>query len=126
VLDQIANGNSGFVTDFQGNVPGNTAEDRQYIMGYYVLDRLPALHELGHLRNSMFQLWLQEKSIDKAQANYKIACLCKLFRLSDYLTCLTADSDLMQDSREWKRQTARQDMFRVDLMTSSLASSVGF
>src|SRR5689334_14791886 len=60
------------------------------------------------------------------EANYKIACLCKFFRLSDHLTCLTADWDLMQDSREQKRQTARQDMFRVDLMTSSLAPSVGF
>ena len=47
VLDQIANGNSGFVTDFQKNVPGNTDQDLQSVMGYYLLDRLPALHELG-------------------------------------------------------------------------------
>ncbi len=47
VLDQIANGNSGFVTDFQRNVPGNTQADRQNIMGYYLLGRLPALHELA-------------------------------------------------------------------------------
>jgi phospholipase C len=47
VLDQIADGNSGFVTDFQKNVKNNTAQDRQYVMGYYVLGRLPALHELG-------------------------------------------------------------------------------
>lgn len=47
VLDQIANGNSGFVMDFEKNVPGNTAQDRQFVMGYYLLDRLPALHELA-------------------------------------------------------------------------------
>jgi phospholipase C len=47
VLDQIANGNSGFVTDFEKNVPGNTPQDRQFVMGYYLLDRLPALHELA-------------------------------------------------------------------------------
>ena len=47
VLDQIANGNSGFITDFEKNVSGSAAEDRQNVMGYYLLDRLPALHELG-------------------------------------------------------------------------------
>lgn len=47
VLDQIANGNSGFVADFQNNWVGNTAEDRQYVMGYYLNGRLPALHDLG-------------------------------------------------------------------------------
>jgi phospholipase C len=47
VMDQIAGGNSGFVSDFQKNQKGDTAEDRQYVMGYYVMDRLPALHELG-------------------------------------------------------------------------------
>src|ERR1700732_2581440 len=47
VLEQIANGNSGFITDFEKNVPGNTAVDRQFVMGYYLLDRLPALHELA-------------------------------------------------------------------------------
>ena len=47
VMDQIASGNSGFVSDFQKNQKGDTAEDRQYVMGYYVMDRLPALHELG-------------------------------------------------------------------------------
>jgi phospholipase C len=47
VLDQIANGNSGFITDFENNVPGNAASDRQSVMGYYLLDRLPALHELA-------------------------------------------------------------------------------
>ena len=47
VLDQMANGNSGFVTNFEKNVPGNTAKDRQFVMGYYLLDRLPALHALA-------------------------------------------------------------------------------
>ena len=47
VMDQIANENSGFVTDFQKNLEGNTAEDRQNVMGYYLMGRLPALHELG-------------------------------------------------------------------------------
>jgi phospholipase C len=47
VLDQIANGNSGFITDFEKNVPASTADDRQFVMGYYLLDRLPALHELA-------------------------------------------------------------------------------
>jgi len=47
VLEQIANGNSSFITDFQKNVPGNTQADRQNIMGYYLLGRLPALHELA-------------------------------------------------------------------------------
>jgi phospholipase C len=47
VLDQIANGNSGFVTDYQRNVKNTTPQDRQYIMGYYPLGRLPALHALG-------------------------------------------------------------------------------
>jgi phospholipase C len=46
-LDQIANQNSGFITDFQKNVSGNTATDRQNIMGYYLLGRLPALHDLA-------------------------------------------------------------------------------
>jgi len=44
---QLADGNSGFVKDFQKNLKGNTAEDRKCIMGYYLLDRLPALHTLG-------------------------------------------------------------------------------
>jgi len=47
VLDQIANHNSGFVTDFEKNVPETQPIDRQYVMGYYLLDRLPALHELA-------------------------------------------------------------------------------
>ncbi len=47
VLDQIANGNSGFVTDYERNVKRVTEEDMGYLMGYYALGRLPALHELG-------------------------------------------------------------------------------
>jgi phospholipase C len=47
VLQQIVNGNSGFITEFENTVPGSTEQDRQYVMGYYLLDRLPALHELG-------------------------------------------------------------------------------
>lgn len=47
VLTQIANANSGFVKDYQTNVKGNTAEDRQDIMGYYAPDFLHALYELG-------------------------------------------------------------------------------
>jgi len=47
VLEQIANGNSGFVTDFQKNVSGNTPTDRQNAMGYYLFGRLPALHQLA-------------------------------------------------------------------------------
>jgi phospholipase C len=47
VLVQLSNGNTGFVRDYQHNVPLTTADDRQNVMGYYVLDRLPALHQLG-------------------------------------------------------------------------------
>jgi phospholipase C len=47
VLEQIANRNSGFITEFEKSVPGSTAQDRQSVMGYYLLDRLPALHQLG-------------------------------------------------------------------------------
>lgn len=43
VLAQIANANSGFVRDYQSNVSGTTAEDRHNLIGYYALDRLPAL-----------------------------------------------------------------------------------
>jgi phospholipase C len=46
-LDQIANGNSAFVADYQKNVKGNTVQDRQYVMGYYLMGRLPALHALA-------------------------------------------------------------------------------
>ena len=47
VLDQIANGSSGFVTDFQKNVSEDSLQGRQNIMGYYLFGRLPALHQLA-------------------------------------------------------------------------------
>jgi phospholipase C len=47
VLDQLAGGNAGFVRDYERNVPGVTADDKRNLMGYYLLDRLPALHQLG-------------------------------------------------------------------------------
>ena len=48
VLDQIENGNSGFVTNYQSNVKGTTVQNLQFIMGYYLVGRLPALHSLAH------------------------------------------------------------------------------
>src|SRR5258708_35036808 len=47
VLAQIKDANSGFVTDYQRNVPGTTTDDRQNVMGYYALDRLPGVHQLS-------------------------------------------------------------------------------
>jgi phospholipase C len=47
VLDQIVGGNAGFVTDYEKNVASTTEQDRQFVMGYYVQGRLPALHQLG-------------------------------------------------------------------------------
>jgi phospholipase C len=38
---------SGFVLDFSRSYPGSTSEARQYIMGYYPLGFLPALHALA-------------------------------------------------------------------------------
>jgi phospholipase C len=38
---------SGFVADFVGSYPDSTDEARQYIMSYYPLGFLPALHALG-------------------------------------------------------------------------------
>jgi phospholipase C len=38
---------SGFVADFAKAYPDSTDEARQYVMGYYPLDFLPALHALG-------------------------------------------------------------------------------
>jgi phospholipase C len=46
-LAQLADDNSGFVRDYQLNVRGTTEQDRQEVMGYYPLDYLPALHQLG-------------------------------------------------------------------------------
>src|SRR5467141_4049386 len=47
VLAQIANGNAGFVNDYQVNVAGTTATNRQEVMGYYPPDYLHALYQLG-------------------------------------------------------------------------------
>ncbi|MDQ6768860.1 MAG: phospholipase [Gemmatimonadota bacterium] len=47
VLEQLADGNAGFVQNFHRRLPGNTANDRQDVMSYYPLDFLPALHTLG-------------------------------------------------------------------------------
>jgi phospholipase C len=47
VLAQLEDGNGGFVRDYQAHVRGTTTRDRQNVMGYYALDRLPALHQLA-------------------------------------------------------------------------------
>lgn len=47
VLEQLANGNAGFVKNFETNYPASTPEDQQEVMGYYPEDFLPALHQLG-------------------------------------------------------------------------------
>ena len=47
VAVQIKDGNSGFVLDFSQVYPLSSANDRQEIMGYYGLGKLPALHALA-------------------------------------------------------------------------------
>ncbi|HEY3607847.1 MAG TPA: alkaline phosphatase family protein [Pseudonocardiaceae bacterium] len=47
VLKQLENDNGGFVRAFTDEFPKSTTEERQYVMGYYPLDFLPALHTLG-------------------------------------------------------------------------------
>ncbi len=47
VRTQLEDGNSGFVRDFSVAFPESTSEKRQYIMGYYPLDFLPAVHRLA-------------------------------------------------------------------------------
>ncbi|HWY52027.1 MAG TPA: alkaline phosphatase family protein [Chthoniobacterales bacterium] len=47
VARQLAGNNGGFVQDFVSMFPDATAEQRQFIMGCYPLDFLPALHTLG-------------------------------------------------------------------------------
>ncbi len=47
VLAQLADHNGGFVADFAATHAGCTDEDCQFIMGYYPLDFLPALHALA-------------------------------------------------------------------------------
>jgi phospholipase C len=44
---QLRDNNGGFVLDFVSADPGSSIEQRQYIMGYYPLDFLPALHRLA-------------------------------------------------------------------------------
>jgi phospholipase C len=47
VLAQMQDHNGGFVADFAQARPDSTAEQRQFVMGYYPLDFLPALHRLA-------------------------------------------------------------------------------
>ncbi len=47
VLAQMADHNGGFVADFAKARPDSTPEQRQFVMGYYPLDFLPALHRLA-------------------------------------------------------------------------------
>ena len=47
VAVQLADHNSGFVKDFADAYPASTTADRQFIMGYFPLDFLPALHALA-------------------------------------------------------------------------------
>lgn len=47
VATQLADHNNGFVRDFVGTFPQSTAAERGYIMGYYPLGFLPALHALA-------------------------------------------------------------------------------
>jgi phospholipase C len=47
VLAQMEDHNGGFVADFAKARPDSTAEQRQFVMGYYPLDFLPALHGLA-------------------------------------------------------------------------------
>ncbi len=44
---QMQDHNGGFVADFAKARPDSTAEQRQFVMGYYPLDFLPALHRLA-------------------------------------------------------------------------------
>lgn len=47
VLEQLDGANAGFVRDFAQAYPDSTDAARGYIMGYYPLDFLPALHPLA-------------------------------------------------------------------------------
>jgi phospholipase C len=47
VLAQMEDHNGGFVADFAKSRPDSTPEQRQFVMGYYPLDFLPALHRLA-------------------------------------------------------------------------------
>ena len=47
VAAQLADHNGGFVMDFATSFPESTPAARQFVMGYYPLDFLPALHALA-------------------------------------------------------------------------------
>src|SRR5262252_8611963 len=47
VRTQLQNNNSGFLLDYSNTYPGSSAADRDQIMGYYGLGKLPALHALA-------------------------------------------------------------------------------
>lgn len=47
VLEQLANSNSGFVSNFARNYPTSTAAERAQIMGYYAKGALPVIHALA-------------------------------------------------------------------------------
>ena len=47
VAVQLENGNAGFLKDFSASFPDSTDLQRQFVMGYYPLDFLPALHRLA-------------------------------------------------------------------------------
>jgi phospholipase C len=47
VRTQMQDGNKGFLKDFTTAYPGSSAQDRQEIMGYYGMGKLPALHALA-------------------------------------------------------------------------------
>jgi phospholipase C len=47
VMEQIADGNSGFVKNFAKHYPKSSLKEREAIMGYYPLDYLPSLHTLA-------------------------------------------------------------------------------
>jgi phospholipase C len=47
VAEQMANNNGGFVINFERQYKKKAGEEVPYVMGYYPLDFLPALHTLG-------------------------------------------------------------------------------
>lgn len=47
VMEQLSNGNSGFVRNFAKHYPKSSLKERQAIMGFYPLDFLPGLHTLA-------------------------------------------------------------------------------
>ncbi len=47
VATQLENGNSGFVKDFARSFPGAGDTEKRFVMGYYPLGSLPALHALA-------------------------------------------------------------------------------